>query len=134
MIPVAGPLVPHAPEEALLDAVQRQTLRYFWDFAHPVSGLARERSNGMLNAVTVGGSGFGLMAILCGIDRGWIEREAGLDRLAAMVRFLAAADRHHGVFPHWLDGSSGRTKPFASTDDGGDLVETSFLMAGLLAV
>jgi hypothetical protein len=134
VIAAVGPLDPQAPEAALLDAVQRQTLRYFWDFAHPVSGLARERSNATPDLVSSGGSGFGLMAILVGIERGWIEREEGLDRLATLVRFLAAADRHHGVFPHWLHGGSGRTVRFAPKDDGGDLVETSFLMAGLLAV
>src|SRR5258708_21009782 len=133
MIAAVGPLDPHAPEELLLDAVQRQALRYFWDFAHPVSGLARERSNATPDVVTSGGSGFGLMAILCGIERGWIEREAGLDRFATIAEFLAGAERHHGVFPHWLHGGSGRTVRFAPQDDGGDLVQTSFLMAGVLA-
>ena len=74
------------------------------------------------------------MAILCGIERGWIERQAGLDRLTTTVEFLGRAERHHGAFPHWLHGGSGRTVRFAPQDDGGDLVETSFLMAGLLAV
>jgi hypothetical protein len=134
MIAAVGPLDPQAPEEALLDAVQRQTLRYFWDFGHPVSGLARERNNASPDVVTSGGSGFGLMAILCGIDRGWIDREAGLDRLTAMAAFLGEAERHHGAYPHWIHGGSGRTVRFAAQDDGGDLVETSFLMAGLLAV
>src|SRR5262249_192524 len=134
MIAAITPPDPQAPEEVLLDAVQRQTLRYFWDFAHPESGLARERSNGMLNAVTTGGSGFGLMAILCGIERGWLERNEGLDWLTAVVGFRGSADGDHGAFPHWLDGSSGRTKPFGPKDDGGDLVETAFLVAGLLAV
>jgi hypothetical protein len=134
VIAAVGPLNPQAPAKALLDGVQRQTLRYFWDFGHPVSGLARERSNATPDVVSSGGSGFGLMAILVGIERRWIERGEGLDRLAAIVRFLAAADRYHGVFPHWLHGGSGRTVPFARQDDGGDLVETSFLMAGLLAV
>ena len=113
MIAAVGPLDPHAPEAVLLDAVQRQTLRYFWDFAHPVSGLARERSNATPDVVTSGGSGFGFMAILCGIERGWIERQAGLDRLTTTAAFLGNAERHHGAFPHWLDGGSGRTVRFA---------------------
>lgn len=123
-------------DEDLLDRVQRQTLRYFWDFAHPVSGLARERSNVTAKygheAVTTGGSGFGVMAILAGVSRGWIDRAAAAERIATMVRFLLKADSYHGVWPHFLDGGTGRVIPFSRKDDGADLVETSFLVAGLL--
>jgi hypothetical protein len=124
-------------ERALLDLVQRQTLRYFWDFAHPACGLARERSNRGPDygpeVVTTGGSGFGVMAIVVGVARGWIGRGAALERLLTMVRFLLEADRYHGILPHFLHGDTGRTIPFSPKDDGGDLVETAFLLAGLLA-
>jgi hypothetical protein len=119
-------------DAALLEAVQRQTFRYFWDFAHPVSGLARERSNGDPDVVTSGGSGFGIMAILVAAERGWISRDEALDRLLTSVRFLEKASSYHGVFPHWLNGASGQIIPFSRKDDGGDLVETSYLIAGLL--
>ena len=123
-------------DEALLDLVQRQTLRYFWDFAHPACGLARERSNVTpkygLEAVTTGGSGFGVMAIIVGVSRGWIARAEAVERLWTMVRFLLKADSYHGIWPHFLNGDTGRTIPFSRKDDGGDLVETSFLIAGLL--
>ena len=127
-----------APTDAqLLDIVQRQTLRYFWDFAHPVSGLARERSNVAfdygLETVTSGGSGFGVMGIVAGVERGWIPRAEAAKRLLHAVRFLAKANAYHGVFPHFLNGETGRTIPFSRKDDGGDLVETAFLMMGLLA-
>jgi hypothetical protein len=116
--------------------VQRQTFRYFWDFAHSVSGLARERSNVRpdygLETVTTGGSGFGAMAILVAAERGWIGREAARDRLLRMVRFLLRANSYHGILPHFLHGETGRTIPFTRKDDGGDIVETSFLLAGLL--
>jgi hypothetical protein len=98
-----------------------------------VSGLARERSNRHPEIVTSGGSGFGVMAMLVGMERGWLPRGAVLDRLLAMLDFLAAADRFHGAFPHWLDGATGRAIRFSPRDDGGDLVETAFLIAGLLA-
>ena len=121
---------------ALLELVQRQTFRYFWDFAHPVSGLARERSNETpyhgREVVTTGGSGFGVMAIVVGVERSWIGREEAVDRLLEMVRFLGQASRYHGIFPHWLHGETGRTIPFSRKDDGADIVETSFLLAGLL--
>jgi hypothetical protein len=116
----------------LLDMLQESTFRYFWDYAHPVSGLSRER-RGSENTVTSGGSGFGVMAILCGIERGFITRRAGAERILKISSFLAAkADRFHGVFPHWLNGSTGKVIPFSEYDNGGDVVETAFLIQGLL--
>jgi hypothetical protein len=123
-------------DAALLDLVQRQTFRYFWDFAHPTSGLTRERSNAAFGygqeVVTTGGSGFGVMAIIVASERGWISRHDAVSHLLKAVRFLGRADSYHGIFPHFLDGATGRTIPFSRKDDGGDLVETSFLIAGLL--
>lgn len=120
-------------DEAFLDMVQAYTFRYFWDFAHPESGLARER-NTSGDLVTMGGSGFGCMAILVGIERGFITRQEGLQRLLTIVDFLESADRFYGVFPHWMNGTNGNTIPFSTYDDGGDIVETAFLLQGLLAV
>lgn len=128
------PKFPVLSDAALIETVQRQTFRYFWDFAHPVSGLARER-NTSGNIVTTGGSGFGLMAIVVGIERGFITRSEGVARWQKTVDFLTnTAQRYHGAFAHWLDGASGATVPFSTKDDGADLVETSFLMQGLLTV
>lgn len=126
-------------DAALLDLVQRQTLTYFWDFAHPVSGMARERSNEVRwydyrDTVTSGGTGFGLMALLAGVERGFLPRAEALERIRGIVAFLGGAETYHGVFPHFLHGATGATIPFSAKDDGGDLVETSFLMAGLLCV
>lgn len=120
------------PDDELLTLVQKQTFKYFWDFAHPVSGLARER-NTSGNLVTIGGSGFGVMAIITGIHRGFISRTEGLTRIQRMVAFLKdKATRYHGAFPHWLDGETGATIPFSAKDNGADLVETSLLMQGLI--
>lgn len=125
----------------LLDTVQYYTFNYFWDGAEEMSGMARERynENGIYpendkHIVTTGGTGFGLMAILSGIKRGYITDEQGLARFEKIVSFLEKADRFHGVYPHWLNGETGKVKPFSLKDDGGDLVETAFLMQGLLAV
>ncbi|MGM0580316.1 MAG: glucoamylase family protein [Bacteroidota bacterium] len=121
------------PEEDLLTKIQAQTFKYFWDFAHPNSGLARER-NTSGDLVTIGGSGFGLMAVIVGIERGFISRQEGIDRFEKVVDFLAQADRFHGVWPHWMNGNTGNTIPFSELDDGADLVETAFMIQGLLAV
>ena len=125
-------------DSALLDLVQRQTFRYFWDFAHPVSGMARERSNEAYNygkeVVTTGGTGFGVMSIIVATERKWIGRDTAAKLLLKMVNFLSKADAYHGVFPHWLNGGTGKTIPFSRKDDGADLVETSYLFEGLLCV
>jgi hypothetical protein len=118
-------------DTALLTMVQEATFRYFWDFAHPVSGMARER-NTSGHIVTSGGSGFGIMAIMVGIERSFINREEGITRMLKILDFLENADRFHGAWPHWMDGNTGEVIPFSVKDDGGDLVETSFLLQGLL--
>ncbi|HET7898668.1 MAG TPA: glucoamylase family protein, partial [Flavisolibacter sp.] len=121
-------------DSALVELVQKQTFKYFWDFAHPVSGLARER-NTSGEVVTTGGSGFGVMAILAGIHRNFITRQQGLTRLQTIVGFLKnTAQTFHGAFPHWMNGTTGVVQPFGAKDDGADLVETSFLVQGLLCV
>jgi hypothetical protein len=123
-------------DSALLDLTERQTFRYFWDFAHPVSGMARERSNHSFDTgdevVTTGGTGFGVMAIIAGTERKYIGRDTAAKLLLKMVNFLLKANSYHGVFPHWMDGATGRTIPFGRKDDGADLVETSYLFEGLL--
>lgn len=127
------PKFPLISQEELLTKVQEQTFRYFWDFAQPNSGMARER-NTSGNLVTVGGSGFGVMSIIVGIERGFISRQEGVERWYKIVAFLSTADRFHGVWPHWLNGNTGATIPFSAMDNGGDLVETAFMIQGLLTV
>ncbi|MCE6988318.1 glucoamylase family protein [Dyadobacter sp. CY323] len=123
---------PVIPDEELLTLVQKQTFKYFWDFAHPVSGLARER-NTSGDIVTSGGSGFGIMAIPVAIERKFITRAQGLERMQKIVTFLnEKAQKFHGAFPHWLNGATGAVQPFSEKDNGADLVETSYLMQGLL--
>jgi hypothetical protein len=123
---------PLITDNELLDKIQRTTFKYFWDFAHPTSGLARER-NSSGDIVTTGGSGFGIMAIVTAIDRGFISKAEGLTRMKTIVDFLLTkAEKFHGAFPHWMNGSNGSVVPFSTKDNGADLVETSFLVEGLL--
>jgi hypothetical protein len=127
------PKFPVITDDALLTLVEQQTFKYFWDFGHPVSGLSRER-NASLNTVTIGGSGFGIMTIPVAVQRNFITRSEGIARLSQIISFLESADRFHGVWPHWMDGNTGKVIPFGTDDDGGDLVETSFMLQGLLTV
>ena len=143
-------------DEQLMETVQRQTFRFFWQGAHPVSGMARERSNTVRcdfywdfineaddepnlskgtfgpEACAVGGTGFGILAIVVAVERGWIEREAAVDRLIQIADFLNKADCYHGIYPHFINGDTGKTIPFGRLDDGSDIVETSYLMMGFL--
>lgn len=128
-------------EEALLDTVQRQTLKYFWNYAEPNSGMARERYHpdghypqNDEHIVTTGGSGFGLMAIVAGTERKFIPRDSAVARLNKIADFLAKTERYHGAWPHWINGETGKTRAFSAKDDGGDIVETSFLAQGFLVV
>lgn len=128
-------------EDELLDRVQKDALKYFWDFAEPNSMMGRERfhPDGVYprndaNVITTGGSGFGLMTILVGVERGFIPRDEAVDRLTRVADFLAEADRHHGAWSHWINGETGKTVSFGQKDDGGDLVETAFLVQGLITV
>ena len=131
----------HISDDSLLTIVQHQTFRYFWEGAEPNSGMAPERihMDGIYpqndkDVVTLGGGGFGVMAIIAGIERGFITRNQAVQKLNRIVGFLEKADRFHGVWPHWLDGKTGKVKPFSKMDDGGDIVETAFMIQGLLCV
>jgi hypothetical protein len=124
---------PEITDEELLDLVQSQTLKYFFDYAHPVSGMIRERY-GSGDLVTTGGSGFGVMALIVGMSRNFITREQGLLQYTKMVDFLETCDRYHGAWPHWINGTTGATIPFSSNDNGADLVETGFMVQGLITM
>jgi len=141
----AQPPLPNEPtDDELLELVQRQTFRYFYDFGHPDCGLARERSApakrgtpghpGLSDIVTTGGTGFGLMAFPIAVDREWITREEAVERLLKITNFLERVPRFHGMWAHWYMGNTGEVRPFSKKDDGGDIVESAFLLQGLLAV
>ena len=120
-------------DEALLDTVERCTIKYFTDFADPATGLARERDNDRNGAiVTIGGSGFGMMAVIAGAERGYYPQQEGIDRIEKMVGSLEKFERFHGAWAHWYDADTGETFSFSQYDDGGDLVETAFMVQGLL--
>ena len=130
---------PAISDEELLDLTQEETFKYFWDYADSNSGGARERYHpndpgNSEGVVTAGGTGFGLMAILVGIERGFVSRTEAVDRLNTLLDFLENADRFHGAWPHWMNGATGAVIPFSDLDDGGDLVETAFLAQGLVCI
>jgi hypothetical protein len=123
---------PVITDSALLTLVEQQTFNYFWTFGHPNCGMARERTSSG-DIVTTGGSGFGIMSMLVAVQRSFITRPQALGRIDTIVNFLTnTVTRYHGAFPHWINGATGATVPFSTQDDGGDIVETSYMIQGLL--
>jgi hypothetical protein len=121
-------------DDQLLTMLQKACFHYYWEGADPHSGMTRENIPGDDRIVATGASGFGIMTLIVGVDRGFITRQQGVERLTRIVDFLTHAQRYHGAWSHYMDGNTGRTMPvFGMFDNGGDLVETSFLMQGLLA-
>lgn len=121
-------------DEQLLDMVQEANFRFYWEGAEPCSGLSREDIPGRTDMIAAGASGFGMMAILTGIHKGFITREQGVERFLRITAFLEKAKKYHGVYPHFMDGTTGETVPwFGRRDNGGDLVETAFMFQGLLS-
>lgn len=128
-------------DDELLDLVEQQTFQYFWDGAEPTSSAARERfhvdniyPDNDKSTVATGATGFGLMSILSGIDRGYVSKKEGLERLNKILDFLAKADRFHGAWSHWIYGETGKVHPFGKKDNGGDLVESSFVAQSLICI
>jgi hypothetical protein len=121
-------------DDELLDMVQEASFRYYWEGAEPHSGMALENIPGRKHMVATGASGFGIMAIVAGASRGFVTRAEAVERFLTITAFLKKADKFHGAFPHFLDGRTGQVVSFfGERDNGGDLVETSFLLQGLLA-
>jgi len=120
-------------DDELLTMVQEANFRYYWEACEPVSGMARESQPGLDDTIATGASGFGIMAMIVGVDRGFVTRQQGVERMLQITKFLARADRFHGVWPHFISGKTGHAVAlFGIYDDGADLVETSFLIQGLL--
>lgn len=136
--PITELPIERMPIDELLDLVQETTFNYFWDFAESTSGLARERSQDDAygaqsnKVIAMGASGFGISCYPVAVTRGWITKDEAIQRMNKVLTFLENADTYHGVFSHWYYGDTGKTRPFSAQDDGGDIVETAFLMQGLL--
>jgi hypothetical protein len=136
-----NPVIPTKPltDAEAMDQVQKDAIKYFWEYADPNSKLARERyitedPGFESNIITTGGSAFGLMSIIVGVERGFLPRAEAVSRLSTALQFLEKADRFHGAWPHWIDNVSGKVIPFGTKDNGGDLVETSFVCQALITI
>jgi hypothetical protein len=121
-------------DEELMEMFQEYSFRYFWEGAHQASGAALERTNGSGKTVASGATGFGLMAMIVAHEREFRPREEVKDRILMILDFLETCDRHHGAWSHWYNGDTKQTQAFSTKDDGGDIVETSFVAQALIAL
>lgn len=121
-------------DDELLEMVQRYTFRYFWEHADPSTGWAKERMPNPRDGdiITSGGTGFGIAALITAAERGWVSREAVVERMLKITAASAQLERFHGMWAHWYNPATGQVHNFSKYDDGGDIVESAFLAQGLL--
>lgn len=125
-----------APLSELMELVQRRYAAYFWEGAHPETGLPFDRCSTdgrpISDLISIGGTGFGIMAILVSVHRQWVSRSNAHARISKIVATLERTPRFRGAFPHFINADTLEVVPFVPGDDGGDLVETALLVQGLI--
>lgn len=124
-----------APDETLLDDVQRRAVRFFLEHTHPRTGLARDRAPADGTASTAPSScaatGFALTAWAIAEQRGWIAHDEAVRRVRRTLAFVL---RHHaherGLLYHFVNAATGERmwQSEASTID-----TALFLKGALLA-
>lgn len=140
------------PNSAFLNLVEKRTFQYFVECFDPITGLYWDRSN-YSDLATIAGTGFGLTALVIGVENGWIDSTSDdPDVLTAesiiiktLNTFLNApmpdtlqdiVDNtndyvgYKGLFFHFLDTVTNKRKG----GDGVSSIDTALLMAGVLTV
>ena len=114
----------------LMDEHEQKVISYFTAGANSATGMAYNSSTDKAT-LTTGASGFGIMSLVVGVERGWLQRDEAVDQIVRIVRFLKKADRFAGAWAHWYN-QSGKIVPFGNQNQAGEIVETAFMMGGLL--
>ena len=120
-------------DEELLDMLQEAAFRYYWEASGTRTGMAHENLPGDDRIVATGATGLGISALVAAVHRKFITRDQGLERLEKIISFLERAPRYHGAWSHYYNDETGETMPlFGMYDNGGDIIETSYVIQGLL--
>ena len=129
------PALPALTPDELLAATERRTFNYFWRTTDAARGLAPDRAPGAAPA-SIAAMGFALTATPIGVERGWITRAQGAERVTNTLAFLRDAPQgpdatgcsgYRGFYYHFLDMASGtrfRNSELSSVD-------TALLMMGV---
>ncbi|MEK8032277.1 glucoamylase family protein [Ideonella sp. DXS29W] len=133
---------PPAPlsDTGLLDDLEARTFRFFWDTAHPQTGLVPDRWPASPTMASVASVGFGLTAYIVGAERQFVTRAEAAERVQRTLDFLLHAPQgdaqrgmagYRGFFYHFLHMATGER-----FDDRVELstIDTALLMGGVLAV
>lgn len=125
-----------ASDEAFLDEVQERTFAFFWERTNPANGLVPDRWPSQ-SFSSVAAVGFGLPSYAVGIERGWITRAQGAERVLTTLRFLIHAPQgpeaagrtgYNGLFYHFLDMNTGERFQTVELST----IDTALLMAGVI--
>ncbi|MHC5182672.1 MAG: hypothetical protein ACYSPI_00085, partial [Planctomycetota bacterium] len=121
-------------EDKFLLELQEVSFLYTWNLAHPVSGMPSEMLPGWNRNLTgTSATGFSIYNYIVGVERGYITRQQGAQRLLKMTEFLLnKVETFWGVYPHWLNAQTGEIIPLSPGNDGSDLLETAFMVMGLI--
>jgi hypothetical protein len=119
-----------------LDALQRQTFDYFVYEANPINGMVVDKTQEGAPA-SIAAIGLALSAYPVGVERGFITREAAVERTLATLRFFwnssqskdPEATGYKGFYYHFLDMRTGKRVWNCELST----VDTAFLLAGMLA-
>ncbi|MEP7316639.1 MAG: glucoamylase family protein [Sphingomicrobium sp.] len=121
--------------DAELEALQRETFRYFLHETNPHNGLVRDKTATDWPS-SIAATGLGLAVYPVAVERGFITRTAAVERILATLRFFwnsrqsaePDATGYHGFFYHFLDMQSGRRAWQCELST----VDSTILLAGAL--
>jgi len=114
----------------VMDEQEQKVVNLFFQGAEPNSGMAYNDPS-RKSVMATGATGFGIMTLIAGVERGWISREDAANHIVKIVRFLKKAERYEGAWAHWYN-VKGEIVPFGNQNDAGEIIETTFMMGGLL--
>ncbi len=124
--------LPALSDDQLLLEIQRRAVLFFWERAHPITGLVNDRANNFgadrYTISSCAATGFGLAALPIGIEHGWLGRKDALNRAETTLRFLLSMPQVHGWMPHFISNDNG-----ARVDNSEySSIDTALLVAGAL--
>ena len=128
--PTAAPLI---ALETVMDYEMRGAFDFFWEQANvnvteAGYGLVRDRFPGSEGIASIASVGFALSAYPIGVEKGYIAREQGLERVEGTLETLFKMDRTEGFFYHFVDMSTGKRAWNSEVSS----IDTAILMMGVL--
>ena len=113
--------------------MERRVARYFYEQAHPATGLVRDRARAdgreTRRVASIAATGFGLSAIAIADRRGYLPIGAAQERAERTLEYLAHRAFHqHGFYYHFLDVETGH-RAYRSEISS---VDTTWLLCGVL--